>query len=83
MQCLIGYQAQAARIGSEVGNLTFKDTRCLTRSLSDLGEAKGYALVFLNASCPIAQRYLPRSQELHAKYAPQGLQLVAIYNSQD
>ena len=83
MQCLIGYQAQAARIGSEVGNLTFKDTRCLTRSLSDLGEAKGYALVFLNASCPIAQRYLPRLQELHAKYAPQGLQLVAIYNSQD
>ena len=31
----------------------------------------------------IAQRYLPRLQELHAKYAPQGLQLVAVYNSQD
>jgi peroxiredoxin len=83
MQCLIGYQAQAAKIGSEAGNLTFKDIRCVTRSLSDLGEAKGYALVFLNTSCPIAQRYLPRLQELHDKYAPQGLQLVAVYNSQD
>ena len=83
MQCLIGYQAQAARIGNEAANLTFKDIRCLTRSLSDLGEAKGYALVFLNTSCPIAQRYLPRLQELHDKYAPQGLQLVAVYNSQD
>lgn len=75
--------ALAAKIGSEGGNLTFKDIRCLTRSLSDLGEAKGYALVFLNTTCPVSQRYLPRLEELHKKYAAQGIQLIGVYNSQD
>ena len=77
-----GISARAAKIGSEVDNLSFKDIRCLTRSLSDLGEAKGYALVFMNTSCPIAQRYMPRLEELHQKYKEQGIQLVAVYNSQ-
>lgn len=75
--------ASAAKIGAEAAQLQFKDIRCLTRSLSDLGEAKGYALVFLNTTCPIAQRYLPRLEELHKQYAAQGIQLVGIYNSQD
>ncbi|MEX2114642.1 MAG: redoxin domain-containing protein [Pirellulales bacterium] len=81
--CLLGLPAQGAKIGSEAPNLTFKDIRYLNRSLSDLGESKGYALVFLNTSCPIAKRYLPRLQELHQKYAAQGIQFVAVYNSQD
>lgn len=78
-----GSLAHAAKLGAEAGNLTFKDIRALNRSLSDLGEAKGYALVFLNTTCPIAQRYLPRIQELHEKYAGQGIQVVGVYNSQD
>lgn len=82
LQCLVVHQAQAAKIGSEAGNLTFKDIRCVTRSLNDLGEAKGYALVFLNTSCPIAQRYVPRLKELNDKYSEQGIQVVAVYNSQ-
>ncbi len=81
--CLVALPAQGAKIGSEAPNLTFKDIRHLNRSLSDLGESKGYALVFLNTSCPIATRYLPRLQELHQKYAEQGVQFVAVYNSQD
>jgi thiol-disulfide isomerase/thioredoxin len=75
--------AHGAKIGTEASNLSFKDIRCLTRSLSDLGESKGYALMFLNTTCPIAQRYLPRLEELHKKYAAQGIQLVGVYNSQD
>ncbi|MBL9123629.1 MAG: redoxin domain-containing protein [Planctomycetaceae bacterium] len=75
--------AAAAKIGSSAPNLEFKDIRCLTRNLSDLGDAKGYALVFLNTTCPVAQRYLPRLEELHKKYAEQGIQLVGVYNSQD
>ncbi len=81
--CLPALTAEGAKIGAEASNLTFKDIRCLNRSLSDLGEAKGYALVFMNTSCPIAQRYLPRLEELHKKYAAQGIQFVAVYNSQD
>lgn len=75
--------AQAAKLGSVAPNLSFKDIRCLNRSLSDLGEARGYALVFLNTTCPVAQRYLPRLEELHQKYAPQGIRLVGIFNAQD
>ncbi len=75
--------SQAAKIGSEAGQLTFKDIRYLTRSLSDLGEAKGYALAFVNTSCPVAQRYMPRLEELHQRYAEQGIQFVAVYNAQN
>src|SRR6187200_3363489 len=80
---LFALPASAAKIGSEASQLTFKDIRCVTRSLSDLGEAKGYALVFMNSSCPIAQRYLPRLKELNEKYQSQGITFVAVYNSQD
>lgn len=76
-------EAQAAKIGGVAPNLSFKDIRCLNRNLSDLGEAKGYALVFLNTTCPVAQRYLPRLEELHQKYASQGVRLVGVFNSQD
>jgi len=82
-QCLLALPVSAAKIGSEAPQLTFKDIRCVTRSLSDLGEAKGYALVFMNTSCQIAQRYLPRLQELNDKYETQGITFVAVYNSQD
>jgi len=75
--------ALGAKIGTNAPNLTFKDIRCLNRSLNDLGEAKGYALVFLNTTCPIAQRYLPRLEELNQKYLPQGIQIVGVYNSQE
>jgi thiol-disulfide isomerase/thioredoxin len=83
LQCLWAVPVQAAKIGGEAGNLQFKDIRCLTRSLADFGEVKGYALVFMNTSCPISQRYLPRVEEMHKKYAEQGIQFVAVYNSQD
>lgn len=74
---------EGAKIGEEAPLLEFKDIRCLSRNLSDLGESKGYALVFLNATCPVAQRYLPRLEELHKKYAAQGIRLVGVYNSQE
>ncbi|MGD9647282.1 MAG: redoxin domain-containing protein [Pirellulales bacterium] len=75
--------ALGAKVGTQATNLTFKDIRCLTRSLSDLGESRGYVLVFLNTTCPIAQRYMPRLEELNKKYAAEGIQLVGVYNSQD
>lgn len=80
---MLAPSAEAAKIGTSAPNITFKDIRCLTRSLQDLGEAKGYALVFLNTTCPIAQRYMPRLEELHKKYAAEGIQLVGVYNAQE
>jgi thiol-disulfide isomerase/thioredoxin len=81
--CLPAVSAWAAKIGQDANTLTFKDIRCLTRSLNDLGESRGYALVFLNTTCPVAQHYLPRLQELHERYADQGIQFVGIYNAQE
>ncbi len=83
LHSVVGLPAWGAKIGSTADRLTFKDIRCLTRSLSDLGESKGYALVFVNTTCPISQRYMPRLEEMHRKYGQQGIQFVAVYNSQD
>ncbi len=41
--------AQTSCIGEIVPNVEFKDIRFLRRNLSELGEHKGFALVFLNA----------------------------------
>ena len=83
LQCVVGLPARGAKIGSTATNLTFKDIRYLSRGLSDLGEAKGYALAFVNTTCPVSQRYMPRLEAMHKKYAEQGIQFVAVYNSQD
>ncbi|MBX7074418.1 MAG: redoxin family protein [Pirellulales bacterium] len=71
----------AAQIGDVVADLHFKDIRYLERTLGELGEHKGYALVFLNSDCPIAQRFAPRLKELDAKFSGQGIQFVGVYCS--
>jgi thiol-disulfide isomerase/thioredoxin len=65
-------------IGSQIGNLAFKDIRYLPRSLADFRGAKAFVLCFLTNDCPVAQRYLPTLQRLHEEYAGQGVQFVAI-----
>ena len=51
--------AERSRIGEIVPKVEFKDIRFLRRNLSDLGEHKGFALVFLNAECPVSRRFAP------------------------
>lgn len=74
---------EAVSIGEKADKLQFKDIRFLHRTLKDLGDHKGYALVFLNTKCPIAQRYLPRLEAMHKKYGPQGVQFVGVYPAQE
>ena len=50
------------KIGDTVKSLKFKDIRYLPRSLEELGEHKAIVFAFLNTTCPLAQRYLPRAQ---------------------
>jgi thiol-disulfide isomerase/thioredoxin len=70
-------------IGARIEELTFKDIRYLPRSLDDLGTHKAYVVVFTTTSCPVAQRYLPRLQELYTEYRQRDVQFVAINAAPD
>ena len=65
-------------IGTRVPNLAFKDIRYLNRSLDDFPKAKAFALVFVDAGCPLAQRYLPTLEQIHADYRDKGVVVIAV-----
>jgi hypothetical protein len=67
-----------AGIGTNVGDLQFKDIRYLNRSLRDFGEKKAYVLVFVDAGCPIVARYLPELQRLESLYRGREVQFIAV-----
>src|SRR5215213_10067382 len=71
------------KVGEPVGKLTFTDIRYVPRSLDDFGSKKAYALVFVNASCPLAKRYLPVLQALESEYRDKGVQFVAVDSAED
>ena len=73
--------AKTVPIGEVVPNLEFKDIRYLRRTLSDLGNHKGFALVFLSTDCPISQRFIPKLRELDAHYAEKDIQFVGVFCS--
>src|SRR5881227_2228087 len=72
-------EVPAVPLGTPVGNLHFKDTRYLPRSLDDFKDKKAFALVFTNTSCPVAQRYLPVLREMEKEYRGKGVQFLAVY----
>lgn len=47
-------------------------------SLRDYPQAKGFMIVFTCNHCPFAKLYPPRMNDLHDKYAPLGVPLIAI-----
>ena len=70
-------------IGTKISNLTFKDIRYLPRSLDDFKNPKAMVLVFVDRSCPLAQKYLPVLESLHQKYHAKGVQFLALNPSPD
>src|SRR3989442_13574532 len=64
-------------IGSSVKNLTFKDIRYLVRSLDDFPDAKAFALIFTDTTCPLASRYWPTLRRLDQQYRGRGGQFLA------
>ncbi len=70
--------AEPPKVGDAIGKLKFTDIRSLPRTLDDFGEKKAYVLVFVNSTCPVAQRYLPILQELENEYRDRGVQFVAV-----
>lgn len=69
---------KAVAIGAKVGNLTFKDTRFLVRSLDDFKERKAFVLVFVDTGCPLVPRYLPTLKRLEAEYRKRDVQFLAV-----
>jgi mono/diheme cytochrome c family protein len=70
--------AGEVKVGGTVKMPPFKDIRYLRRTLDDLPGAKAYALVFLNTSCPLAKRYLPRLVKLAAEFRGRGVQFLGV-----
>jgi mono/diheme cytochrome c family protein len=71
----------AMPIGSMVENLRFKDIRFLVRSLDDFGKRKAFVVVFVDAGCPVASRYLPTLNKLDRDYRGKGVQFLAVNSS--
>ncbi len=57
---------------------SFKDIRYVSRSLADLGQKKAYVFVFVDANCPLVQKYLPVLNRLDQSYRDKGVQFVAV-----
>ncbi|MFT3879949.1 MAG: redoxin family protein [Gemmatales bacterium] len=70
-------------VGTKISNITFKDIRYLPRSLDDFKEKKAFVLVFVDKSCPVAQKYLPVLQEMETQFGSKGVQFIAVNPSPD
>lgn len=69
---------KAVPVGSTIGNLAFKDTRFLNRSLNDFKNRRAFVLVFVDTGCPLVRRYLPVLKRLEAEYRKQDVQFLAV-----
>lgn len=81
--CLVGGLSAAAEpsrpaIGSTIGELKFKDIRSLPRTLTEVGPARAYVLLFTTTECPIVRRVIPRVVELERQFRDQQVQFVAV-----
>ena len=65
-------------IGSQIGELRFKDIRSVPQSLAELGEHKAYVLMFATTQCPIAKKSLPKLVELSRGYAAGDVAFVVV-----
>src|SRR5947208_7220379 len=75
---VVGPASADIPIGTRVADLTFHDIRYLKRSLADFPKAKAFALVFVDAGCPLAQRYLPTLQQIDSDYRDKDVVVLAV-----
>jgi thiol-disulfide isomerase/thioredoxin len=70
-------------IGSTIADLSFKDTRYLTRNLSELGQSQATVIVITKSTCPVSKRYLPVLGEMERRYRDRGVRFLALEVDQD
>jgi thiol-disulfide isomerase/thioredoxin/mono/diheme cytochrome c family protein len=76
-------KATNVKIGSRVGNLTFKDIHYLPRSLDDFPKAKVFVVAFTSTSCPLVQQYLPVLKDLDKEFQGKDVQFLAVNEGAD
>lgn len=65
-------------LGRRVPNFVLADPAGKQIGLADFRDKNYVALVLLSCECPISNQYLPILNEIHAKYAAKGLQIIGI-----
>jgi peroxiredoxin len=70
--------ARAQEAAPEAAPLEFVDVRFARRTLDDFGPRRAFVLYFTTDDCPLAPRYVPRLNELSARYAASGVQFAAV-----
>ena len=68
----------APAIGDKVEKVEFKDIHYLTRSLDEVGTGKAYVLFFFTNTCPLAQRYMGRMNDIASEYAGKGVVFAGV-----
>ncbi|HET6164486.1 MAG TPA: redoxin domain-containing protein [Planctomycetota bacterium] len=70
--------ARAQESAPEAAPLEFVDVRFARRTLDDFGPRRAFVLYFTTDDCPLAPRYVPRLNELAARFAASGVQFAAV-----
>lgn len=69
---------EAYQIGDKVDDFSLKNVDGIMYSLKDIGDVRGYILIFTSNTCPFAVAYEDRMIDLHNKMATKGYPVVAI-----
>ncbi len=78
---MLGTMAKAQsgyQVGDIVGDFSLKNVNGSNVSLADYKDAKGFAVVFTCNTCPVAQAYQDRIEQLNKRYAAKGYPVIAI-----
>lgn len=67
---------------SAIANIELRNTDGKWVAMNDFSDARGFILIFTCNHCPFAKLYSKRLNDLHRRYAAQGVPLLAI-NSMD
>ena len=73
--------ANVSTAGARVPDFSLDDIHRRPRSLESFKDKKAFVVLFVDTECPLANLYVPTQIELHRKYAPRGVQFLAINSS--
>jgi peroxiredoxin len=77
-------QLPAAEESAAAISFSLKDVAGHDVALTDFRDKKAVVVVFTGTECPVSNYYVLRLKELHGKYAPKGVQFLAVNsNPQD
>jgi peroxiredoxin len=70
--------ADGAKLGTKIANVSFKDADGKTTALYDLTDKKAVVVVFLNFECPNSTGYAPILTEMAKRFSDKGVAFIGI-----